>query len=103
MKMNENNYYLVPEERLNLIRNYFSASEYDKPIYIFPDDKHQATCELSAAEGMRDAFIYRLESLRGRTKDFSLEDIESAIERVNRRYDELQAEYEKGSQTVILH
>lgn len=101
--MCENTYVLVPEERLNEIRNYFSASEYDKPVYIFPDDKHQATCELAAAEGMRDAFLYKLESLRGRTKDFSLEDIESAIERVNRRYDELQAEYENGSQTVILH
>lgn len=101
--MSENISVTISEERLAEIRNYFTASEYDKPVIIFHEDKHHAMCELAAAEGIRDAFIYRLESSRGRTKDFSLEDIDDAIERVNRRYDELQSEYERRMQTVILH
>ena len=101
MKMNENNYDLVPEERLVAIRDYFLADEENKPFFVFSDDKHQATCELAAAEGMRDALVYRLEAKRSTALDMS--EIDNAIKAVDRRYDELLTEYEKGSQTVILH
>lgn len=101
MKMNENNYDLVPEERLAAIRDYFLADEENKPFFVFSDNKHQATCELAAAEGMRDALVYRLEAKRSVVSDMS--EIDNAIKAVDRRYDELLTEYEKGSQTVILH
>ncbi len=101
MKMNENNYDLVPEERLVAIRDYFLADEENKPFFVFSDNKHQATCELAAAEGMRDALVYRLEAKRSVASDMS--EIDNAIKAVDRRYDELLTEYEKGSQTVILH
>lgn len=101
MKMNENNYELVPEERLAAIRDYFLADEENKPFFVFSDNKHQATCELAAAEGMRDALVYRLEAKRSVVSDMS--EIDNAIKAVDRRYDELLTEYEKGSQTVILH
>ncbi|ENC8247966.1 hypothetical protein ABK465_000129 [Shigella flexneri] len=99
--MNENNCELVPEERLVAIRDYFLADEENKPFFVFSDNKHQATCELAAAEGMRDALVYRLEAKRSTTSDMS--EIDNAIKTVDRRYDELLAEYENGSQTVILH
>lgn len=99
--MNENNCELVPEERLVAIRDYFLADEENKPFFVFSDDKHQATCELAAAEGMRDALVYRLEAKRSVVSDMS--EIDNAIKAVDRRYDELLTEYEKGSQTVILH
>lgn len=99
--MNENNYELVPEERLVAIRDYFLADEENKPFFVFSDNKHQATCELAAAEGMRDALVYRLEAKRSVVSDTT--DIDNAIKAVDRRYDELLTEYEKGSQTVILH
>ncbi|MBD6168897.1 hypothetical protein FMC13_00760 [Salmonella enterica subsp. enterica serovar Enteritidis] len=99
--MNENNYDLVPEERLAAIRDYFLADEENKPFFVFSDNKHQATCELAAAEGMRDALVYRLEAKRSVVSDTS--EIDNAIKAVDRRYDELLTEYEKGSQTVILH
>lgn len=101
MKMNENNYDLVPEERLAAIRDYFLADEENKPFFVFSDNKHQATCELAAAEGMRDALVYRLEAKRSVVSDMT--EIDNAIKAVDRRYDELLAEYENGSQTVILH
>lgn len=101
MKMNENNYDLVPEERLAAIRDYFLADEENKPFFVFSDNKHQATCELAAAEGMRDALVYRLETKRSVALDTT--EIDNAIKAVDRRYDELLTEYEKGSQTVILH
>lgn len=101
MKMNENNYDLVPEERLAAIRDYFLADEENKPFFVFSDNKHQATCELAAAEGMRDALVYRLEAKRSVASDMT--EIDNAIKAVDRRYDELLTEYEKGSQTVILH
>lgn len=101
MKMNENNCELVPEERLVAIRDYFLADEENKPFFVFSDNKHQATCELAAAEGMRDALVYRLEAKRSTASDMS--EIDNAIKTVDRRYDELLAEYENGSQTVILH
>lgn len=101
MKMNENNCELVPEERLVAIRDYFLADEENKPFFVFSDNKHQATCELAAAEGMRDALVYRLEAKRSVVSDMS--EIDNAIKAVDRRYDELVTEYEKGSQTVILH
>lgn len=101
MKMNENNYDLVPEERLAAIRDYFLADEENKPFFVFSDNKHQATCELAAAEGMRDALVYRLEAKRSVVSDMS--EIDNAIMVVDRRYDELLTEYENGSQTVILH
>lgn len=101
MKMNENNYDLVPEERLVAIRDYFLADEENKPFFVFSDNKHQATCELAAAEGMRDALVYRLEAKRSTALDLS--EIDNAIKAVDRRYDELLTEYENGSQTVILH
>lgn len=101
MKMNENNCELVPEERLAVIRDYFLADEENKPFFVFSDNKHQATCELAAAEGMRDALVYRLEAKRSTASDMS--EIDNAIKTVDRRYDELLAEYENGSQTVILH
>lgn len=101
MKMNENNYDLVPEERLAAIRDYFLADEENKPFFVFSDNKHQATCELAAAEGMRDALVYRLETKRSVASDTT--EIDNAIKAVDRRYDELLTEYEKGSQTVILH
>lgn len=101
MKMNENNYDLVPEERLAAIRDYFLADEENKPFFVFSDNKHQATCELAAAEGMRDALVYRLETKRSVVSDTT--EIDNAIKAVDRRYDELLTEYEKGSQTVILH
>lgn len=101
MKMNENDYDLVPEERLAAIRDYFLADEENKPFFVFSDNKHQATCELAAAEGMRDALVYRLEAKRSVASDMS--EIDNAIKAVDRRYDELLTEYEKGSQTVILH
>lgn len=101
MKMNENNYDLVPEERLVAIRDYFLADEENKPFFVFSDNKHQATCELAAAEGMRDALVYRLEAKRSVASDMT--EIDNAIKAVDRRYDELLTEYEKGSQTVILH
>ncbi|EHP7413470.1 hypothetical protein KP084_004206 [Salmonella enterica] len=99
--MNENNCELVPEERLVAIRDYFLADEENKPFFVFSDNKHQATCELAAAEGMRDALVYRLEAKRSVVSDMS--EIDNAIKAVDRRYDELLTEYEKGSQTVILH
>ncbi|HGB7038229.1 TPA: hypothetical protein ACIV4X_000035 [Salmonella enterica subsp. enterica serovar Enteritidis] len=99
--MNENNCELVPEERLVAIRDYFLADEENKPFFVFSDNKHQATCELAAAEGMRDALVYRLEAKRSVVSDMS--EIDNAIKAVDRRYDELLAEYENGSQTVILH
>ncbi|EFI3750226.1 hypothetical protein HH607_004456 [Escherichia coli] len=99
--MNENNCELVPEERLVAIRDYFLADEENKPFFVFSDNKHQATCELAAAEGMRDALVYRLETKRSTASDMS--EIDNAIKTVDRRYDELLAEYENGSQTVILH
>ncbi|MCT7382214.1 hypothetical protein N5V64_18390 [Escherichia coli] len=99
--MNENNCELVPEERLVAIRDYFLADEENKPFFVFSDNKHQATCELAAAEGMRDALVYRLEAKRSTASDMS--EIDNAIKTVDRRYDELLAEYENGSQTVILH
>lgn len=101
MKMNENNCELVPEERLVAIRDYFLADEENKPFFVFSDNKHQATCELAAAEGMRDALVYRLEAKRSVASDMT--EIDNAIMAVDRRYDELLTEYEKGSQTVILH
>lgn len=101
MKMNENNCELVPEERLVTIRDYFLADEENKPFFVFSDNKHQATCELAAAEGMRDALVYRLEAKRSVASDMT--EIDNAIMAVDRRYDELLTEYEKGSQTVILH
>lgn len=101
MKMNENNCELVPEERLAAIRDYFLADEENKPFFVFSDNKHQATCELAAAEGMHDALVYRLEAKRSTASDMS--EIDNAIKTVDRRYDELLAEYESGSQTVILH
>lgn len=101
MKMNENNYELVPEERLVAIRDYFLADEENKPFFVFSDNKHQATCELAAAEGMRDALVYRLEAKRSVASDMT--EIDNAIKAADRRYDELLTEYEKGSQTVILH
>lgn len=101
MKMNENNCELVPEERLVAIRDYFLADEENKPFFVFSDNKHQATCELAAAEGMRDALVYRLEAKRSVASDMT--EIDNAIMIVDRRYDELLTEYEKGSQTVILH
>lgn len=101
MKMNENNCELVPEERLVAIRDYFLADEENKPFFVFSDNKHQATCELAAAEGMRDALVYRLEAKRSVASDMT--EIDNAIMTVDRRYDELLTEYEKGSQTVILH
>lgn len=99
--MNENNCELVPEERLVAIRDYFLADEENKPFFVFSDNKHQATCELAAAEGMRDALVYRLEAKRSVVSDMS--EIDNAIKAVDRRYDELVTEYENGSQTVILH
>ncbi|ECN7988434.1 hypothetical protein ACI5PR_003346 [Salmonella enterica subsp. enterica serovar Anatum] len=99
--MNENNCELVPEERLVAIRDYFLADEENKPFFVFSDNKHQATCELAAAEGMRDALVYRLEAKRSVASDMT--EIDNAIMAVDRRYDELLTEYEKGSQTVILH
>lgn len=99
--MNENNCELVPEERLAAIRDYFLADEENKPFFVFSDNKHQATCELAAAEGMRDALVYRLEAKRSVASDMT--EIDNAIKAVDRRYDELLTEYEKGSQTVILH
>jgi hypothetical protein len=99
--MNENNCELVPEERLVAIRDYFLADEENKPFFVFSDNKHQATCELAAAEGMRDALVYRLEAKRSVASDMT--EIDNAIKAVDRRYDELLTEYEKGSQTVILH
>lgn len=99
--MNENNCELVPEERLVAIRDYFLADEENKPFFVFSDNKHQATCELAAAEGMRDALVYRLEAKRSTASGMS--EIDNAIKVVDRRYDELLAEYENGSQTVILH
>ncbi|EIZ9552685.1 hypothetical protein MRB76_000129 [Shigella flexneri] len=99
--MNENNCELVPEERLVAIRDYFLADEENKPFFVFSDNKHQATCELAAAEGMRDALVYRLEAKRSVASDMT--EIDNAIMTVDRRYDELLTEYEKGSQTVILH
>lgn len=99
--MSENNCDLVPEERLVEIRNYFLADEENKPFFVFSDNKHQATCELAAAEGMRDALVYRLEAKRSVASDMT--EIDNAIRAVDRRYDELLTEYEKGSQTVILH
>ncbi|EGO7119479.1 hypothetical protein IU811_003962 [Salmonella enterica] len=99
--MNENNCELVPEERLVAIRDYFLADEENKPFFVFSDNKHQATCELAAAEGMRDALVYRLEAKRSIVSDMT--EIDNAIKAVDRRYDELLTEYEKGSQTVILH
>lgn len=99
--MNENNCELVPEERLVAIRDYFLADEENKPFFVFSDNKHQATCELAAAEGMRDALVYRLEAKRSTASDMS--EIDNAIKAVERRYDELLTEYENGSQTVILH
>ncbi|EDV8486538.1 hypothetical protein O8H94_001018 [Escherichia coli O157] len=99
--MNENNCELVPEERLVAIRDYFLADEENKPFFVFSDNKHQATCELAAAEGMRDALVYRLEAKRSVASDMT--EIDNAIMVVDRRYDELLTEYEKGSQTVILH
>lgn len=99
--MNENNCELVPDERLVEIRDYFLADEENKPFFVFSDNKHQATCELAAAEGMRDALVYRLEAKRSTASDLS--EIDNAIKTVDRRYDELLAEYENGSQTVILH
>ncbi|HFS7706831.1 TPA: hypothetical protein ACH1SI_003734 [Salmonella enterica] len=99
--MNENNCELVPEERLVTIRDYFLADEENKPFFVFSDNKHQATCELAAAEGMRDALVYRLEAKRSVASDMT--EIDNAIMVVDRRYDELLTEYEKGSQTVILH
>lgn len=99
--MNENNCELVPEERLVAIRDYFLADEENKPFFVFSDNKHQATCELAAAEGMRDALVYRLEAKRSTVSDMT--EIDNAIKAVDRRYDELLTEYEKGSQTVILH
>lgn len=101
MKMNENNCELVPEERLVAIRDYFLADEENKPFFVFSDNKHQATCELAAAEGMRDALVYRLEAKRSVASDMT--EIDNAIKAVDRRYDELLTEYEKGPQTVILH
>lgn len=101
MKMNENNCELVPEERLVAIRDYFLADEENKPFFVFSDNKHQATCELAAAEGVRDALVYRLEAKRSVASDMT--EIDNAIKAVDRRYDELLTEYEKGSQTVILH
>lgn len=101
MRMNENNCELVPEERLAAIRDYFLADEENKPFFVFSDNKHQATCELAAAEGMRDALVYRLEAKRSVASDTT--EIDNAIKAVDRRYDELLTEYEKGSQTVILH
>lgn len=101
MKMNENNYDLVPEERLMEIRDYFLADKENKPFFVFSDNKHQATCELAAAEGMRDALVYQLEAKRSVASDMT--EIDNAIKAVDRRYDELLTEYEKGSQTVILH
>lgn len=99
--MSENNCELVPEERLAAIRDYFLADEENKPFFVFSDNKHQATCELAAAEGMRDALVYRLEAKRSTASDMS--EIDNAIKAVDRRYDELLTEYENGSQTVILH
>lgn len=99
--MNENNCELVPEERLVAIRDYFLADEENKPFFVFSDNKHQATCELAAAEGMRDALVYRLEAKRSVASDTT--EIDNAIKAVDRRYDELLTEYEKGPQTVILH
>lgn len=99
--MNENNCELVPEERLVAIRDYFLADEENKPFFVFSDNKHQATCELAAAEGMRDALVYRLEAKRSTALDTT--EIDNAIKAVDRRYDELLTEYENGSQTVILH
>lgn len=99
--MSENNCELVPEERLAAIRDYFLADEENKPFFVFSDNKHQATCELAAAEGMRDALVYRLEAKRSVASDTT--EIDNAIKAVDRRYDELLTEYEKGSQTVILH
>lgn len=99
--MSENNREPISEERLAEIRNYFIASEENKPFFVFSDDRHQATCELAAAEGMRDALLDRLEAKRSVASDTS--EIDDAIKVVNRRYDELQAEYENGLQTVILH
>lgn len=101
MKMNENKCELVPDERLVEIRNYFLADEENKPFFVFSDNKHQATCELAAAEGMRDALVYRLEAKRSVVSDMS--EIDNAIKAVDRRYDELQSEYERRMQTVILH
>lgn len=99
--MSENNRGPISEERLAEIRNYFLADEENKSFFIFSDDRHQATCELAAAEGMRDALLDRLEARRSVASDTS--EIDNAIKVVNRRYDELQAEYENGPQTVILH
>ena len=99
--MDENNCELVPDERLVEIRNYFLADEENKPFFVFSDNKHQATCELAAAECMRDALVYRLEAKRSVASDMT--EIDNAIMAVDRRYDELLTEYEKGSQTVILH
>lgn len=78
MKMNENSCSLVPDERLVEIRNYFLADEENKPFFVFPDDKHQATCVLAAAEGMRDALLDRLEAKRSVASDTS--EIDNAIE-----------------------
>lgn len=99
--MSENNRGPISEERLAEIRNYFLTDEENKSFFVFSDDRHQATCELAAAEGMRDALLDRLEARRSVASDTS--EIDNAIKVVNRRYDELQAEYENGSQTVILH
>lgn len=99
--MSENNRGPISEERLAEIRNYFLDDEENKSFFVFSDDRHQATCELAAAEGMRDALLDRLEARRSVASDTSA--IDNAIKVVNRRYDELQAEYENGSQTVILH
>lgn len=99
--MSENNRGPISEERLAEIRNYFLTDEENKSFFVFSDDRHQATCELAAAEGMRDALLDRLEAKRSVASDTS--EIDNAIKVVNRRYDELQAEYENGSQTVILH
>lgn len=125
MKMNENNCELVPEERLMEIRDYFLADKENKPFFVFSDNKHQATCELAAAEGMRDALVYQLEAKLSVASDMSAglssllsivkvravslclieikSEIDNAIKAVDRRYDELLTEYEKGPQTVILH
>ena len=125
MKMNENSCELVPEERLMEIRDYFLADKENKPFFVFSDNKHQATCELAAAEGMRDALVYQLEAKLSVASDMSAglssllsivkvravslclieikSEIDNAIKAVDRRYDELQSEYERRMQTVILH
>lgn len=101
--MSEVEPFMISEERMNEIRRYFAVEEKDKSFFLFSDDKHQATCEMAAIEGIRDAFLEQLEIIRDTTTGYVHDDAKSAINAIHRRYNELLTEYENGLQTVILH